>query len=73
MFFDELDNIGSEKTNLLPGCTPRRCGCGSILTVVVLGLGVVFPLSWQNMWKRTDVGAPHQPSCGQSRPPALAR
>ena len=48
-YLEQLDDIGSERTNLLPRCTPRRCGCGSILTVVVLGLGVIFPLSWQTL------------------------
>ena len=48
-YLDQLDDIGSERTNLLPRCTPRRCGCGTILTVFVLGLGVIFPLSWQTL------------------------
>ena len=47
---DELDDIGLlESTSLLPRCTPRRCGCGTILTIFVLGLGVIFPLSWQTL------------------------
>ena len=48
-YLDQLDDIGSERTNLLPRCTPRRCGCGTVLTVFVLGLGVIFPLSWQTL------------------------
>ena len=46
----QLDDIGLEPTHrLLPRCSPRRCACGSILSVVVLGLGVIFPLSWQTL------------------------
>lgn len=49
-YLDQLDiDIGSERTSLLPRCTPRRCGCGTILTVFLLGLGVIFPLSWQTL------------------------
>ena len=39
----------NEPSNLLPKCTARRCAGSTCMAVVVLGLGVIFPLSWQTL------------------------
>ena len=38
-----------EAYNILPRCSRTRCACSTVVAVLVLGLGIIFPLSWQTL------------------------